>query len=387
LLVHLGKTELVSWGSAIIGTVVWNLALTAGIPALLLGGSTGIPGLELPPSLGVLVLLGYLLVAGNGVAAIMGCRRGGYAPAQWFILGALLWFAWLYTTALVTAVYFPSRGIFAAISAGWFNQGVLWLWLTPLALASLYHFIPELTGKPVRSPELAPVAFWSLALFGGWTATVGLVGGPIPAWLVSVGVVAGVLLLIPVLLASVNLYVGAVGSSPAVRFAKLAVGSFTLGGIVSAVTSLRCANAVLHFTQFEVAVRELLQLGFVSAALFAGIYALVPRLTGRKLPHCGLVKAHWALTVLGLLIGVGAYAIGGWKQGWGLADAKVDLLSVNAVLKPWLRLHTVGLAVFLLGQLTFTANVVLLLVGFALPVGRTLVTEVVTGTAPATAAK
>ena len=198
LLIHLGRTELACWGTAVIGTVVWNVALTAGVPALLLGGSTGIPGLELPASLAVILLVGYLLVAGNGIVAIAGCRRGGYAPSQWFILGAILWFGWLYTTAVVTTVVFPGRGVLTALSAGWFNQGFQWLWLTPLALAALYHFIPDLSGTSLRSPELAPVAFWLLALFGGWTAAAGIVGGPIPAWIVSVSVAAGVLLAGPV---------------------------------------------------------------------------------------------------------------------------------------------------------------------------------------------
>jgi cytochrome c oxidase cbb3-type subunit 1 len=387
LLIHLGRTELACWGTAVIGTVVWNVALTAGVPALLLGGSTGIPSLELPASLAVILLVGYLLVAGNGIVAIAGCRRGGYAPSQWFILGAILWFGWLYTTAVVTTVVFPGRGVMTALSAGWFGQGVQWLWLTPLALAVLYYFIPELSGKTIRSPELAPVAFWSLALFGGWTAAAGLVGGPIPAWIVSVSVAAGVLLAIPVLLASANLNVGGSSSSPALKFAKLATWSFTLGGLAYAVTSLRCAKAVLHFTQFEVAVRELLQFGFVTGALFAGAYALVPRLAGRKLPNTALSNAHFGLSLLGLIIFVTAYAVGGWKQGWALADAKLELVSINAALKPWLRLHTAGLGVFLLGQFAFAANVVLLLVSFALPAGRTLVTEMTTGAAPAPAAK
>lgn len=387
LLAHLGRTELASWGTAVIGTVVWNLALTAGVPALLLGGSTGIPGLELPGSLAVVLLVGYLLVAGNGVAAVITCRRGSYAPAQWFVLGAILWFAWLYTTALVTTVFFPGRGVLNALSAGWFAQGVSWLWLAPLALASLYHFIPELTGRPLRSPELAPVAFWTLAAFGGWTAASGLVGGPLPAWVVSVGVAAAVLMIIPVLLASVNLHVGANCGSNPVRLAKLSAWALTVGGIAQAVTSLRCANAVLHFTQFEVAVNELLKFGFVTGAFFAAAYVLIPRLLGRRFPNGLLANVHVGLTTLGLAILVVAYAVGGWKQGWALADTRIDLVSINAALKPWLRLHTAGLAVFFLGQLAFAANVVLLIVSFALPAGRTLLAEFATGTAPTRAAK
>ncbi len=387
LLVHLGRTELVSWGTAVIGAAVWNLALAAGVPALLLGGTTGVAGMELPAGLASMVIVGYLLVAANAFVAFARCRRGDFAPSQWFVFGAVLWFSWLHSSALLTAVCFPGRGVLSALSAGWFVQGSLWLWLVPLALAALYHFVPELTGRPLRSPELAPAAFWTLGLFGGWTAALGLVGGPLPAWVVSVSVVAGVLLLIPVLVASVNLHIGSGSGSVAGRFAKLAVWALTLGGIARAATALRCSNSVLHFTVFEGAVRELLLLGFVSAAFLAGAYVLVPRLVGRKYPNAGLASLHFGLSVVGVVLVVAAGAIGGWKQGWLLADPAMDVSAINLAIKPWLRMHTAGLGVFFLGQLAFAGNVLLLIASFALPAGRTLVTEVVTGTSPAPAAK
>ncbi len=385
LVAHLGKTPLACWGSAVLGTAVWNLALTAGVPALLLGGSTGIPGMELPASLGVIIFVGYLLVAANGVAAIANCQRGGYVPAQWFILGGVLWFAWIYATSLVTTVIFPGRGILTALSAGWFTQGTFWLFLAPLALAALYHFLPEVTCSPVRSPELSPLAFWSLALFGGWTAAAGLVGGPVPAWLITISVAASVLLVIPVVLVTVNLLSAFGLGSTAGKFGQLSLFAFLFGGVGKAVTSLRCANELLHFTRFEVALNELLLFGFVLGAVFAGAYVLIPKLVGRRLPNCGLANAHVALSALGLAMAVAAYAIGGWKQGWALNYTSADLLSINAELKPFLRLHTAGLAVFLLGQVAFAANVLLLVAGFVLPAGRTLVTEVITGSAPAPA--
>lgn len=380
LLARLGNTALACPGTAVAGTVLWNLALTVGVPALLLGHTTGVAGLELPGSLSVILLAGYVLIAGVGIAAFARSNREAYAPAQWFLFGALLWFGWLYTTALVTGVFFPGRGVLTALTAGWFTQGLNWLWLTPLALAALYHFIPELTGRSLRSPELAPFAFWTLALFGGWTATAGLVGGPLPAWMVTVGVAAGVLLLIPVVLASVNLHVGGSLRTPAAKFAALSALSFTVGGLAQGATALRCANSVLHFTQFETALRELTLFGFVTGALFAGAYAVVPRLAGRSLPDSRLTTAHFGLTVLGLLVIVGASALGGWRQGFALADATQDFGAVQTGLQGWLKLHTAGLALFLLGQVAFKANVVLLGLQLARPVVKTITAEVVSGT-------
>ena len=357
LLTRTGSAKLVAPGFSLIAILFWNLVLTLGVVGILFEGSNSLPLLEMPKQLaptlglaiGVLVLVGFATFAKRAA--------GSSTPSQWYIVSALLAFPVLYLTVQVTLLFMPTRGVAQAIIAGWFGQGILLLWLAPLALASLYHFIPESTGGALRSPALAPLGFWSWVIFASWTGAASLVGGPLPAWVITVSVAAGVLLLIPVTLISLNLTIGGPAKCTTTKyFAMLAGASFTLGGVTLALTSPRCAQAVLHFTQFNVALRELFLFGFVGPALFAAVYSIVPKLAGREFPCRLSPKGHFALTVLGLGLLLLASGVGGWKQGWMLANPKADFATVSASLKPWLCLHTLGLAVFAFGQLALVAN-------------------------------
>ena len=68
-------------------------------------------------------------------------------PSQWYILAALFWFPWLYTSARLLLVWFPVRGVMQLAVNGWFANGLFTLWLASLALAVLYYFIPKLACK------------------------------------------------------------------------------------------------------------------------------------------------------------------------------------------------------------------------------------------------
>ncbi len=362
LLTKTGAARLSGPGVAVIATIFWNLALTLGVVGILALGSNGLPGLELPKQLAPTLGLAIGVLSLIGFATFAKREPGTSSPTQWYLMAALLAFPLLYLTAQVTLLFFPSRGVVQAIAAGWFGQGVLFLWLAPLALASLYHFIPASTGGTVRSPALAPLGFWSWLIFASWTGASSLVGGPVPAWVITVSVAAGVLLLIPVTLISLNLSIcGPAKCTTTKYFALLALAAFTLGGFAFALTSPRCAQAVLHFTQFNVALRELFLFGFVAPALFAAFYAIVPQLAGREFPCRLSPKGHFGFTVLGLGLLLLASGVGGWKQGWLLADPKADFAAVSAGLKPWLWLHTLALAIYAFGQLAIVANSVWLI--------------------------
>lgn len=386
LLARLGDTTLVAPGLAFIGIVFWNIALTLGVFGILFDGIGGLPWLEFPKQLEPIMGLAIFLLSLVGFATFAK-RKGELVPSQWYAITALLALPALFLTAQVALLFFPVRGGAQAVIGGWFSQGLQMLWLVPLALAALYYFVPEVTGQSIRSPALATFGFWSSVIFASWTGVAGFVGGPLPAWLVTVSVAASVLLVIPIVLISLNLHVGPPSKrTAAAGFAGLSVFSFSGVGLIFALTTLRCAQSILHFTQFNVALRELFLFGFVAPALFAGVYVVLPRLAGRALP-CSLAPIiHLALTGLGLVTVVFASAIGGWKQGWALADAHNSFAFVSAQLKPWLLVHTLGLGVLVFGQVFLAANVLRLVFECLKPL-REPVTRLFFETRPVAAGK
>ena len=68
--------------------------------------------------------------------------------SQWYLLAALLWFPWLYSTAQIMLLIEPVRGVVQAAVNWWFAHNVLGLWFTPIGLAAIYYFIPKVIGRP-----------------------------------------------------------------------------------------------------------------------------------------------------------------------------------------------------------------------------------------------
>ena len=65
----------------------------------------------------------------------------------------------------------------------WFGHNVLGLFYTPLALASVYYFLPKVIGRPIQSYNLSLLGFWSLAFFYSQVGGHHLIGGPVPEWM------------------------------------------------------------------------------------------------------------------------------------------------------------------------------------------------------------
>jgi len=357
ILARSGNARLPVPGIAFAISLVWNVALTLGVGALFIYGSTGLAGLEIPRQTAPLILAATGLLSVIGIAAFAagdGCSK---SPARAHLLGALIALPVLYLTAQLGLLFLPIRGVTQVITAGWFQQGFLLLWLAPLALASLYFLVPRLTERPTQSAALAPFGFWTWVILAAWTGAIDFVGGPVPAWWVTVSIVANVLLIIPVVIFFINFQGACLFSRKiAVRFAAISMISLFVWGILNAATSLRCAQSILHFTQFGVGLRELFLFGFIAPALFAGVYAVVPRLAEREFPNRIIPTVHWVCTVGGVALMVGAYTVGGYLQGRHLAVAGVPITAVNASLRPWLALHAAGFALFGFAQVALVAN-------------------------------
>ncbi len=362
LLVRLGRTPLVASGLIAAGNVLWNLALTVGILAILLGDGTGHAGLEMPAYSQWMLLAAYMFVGIWGVQTWAHHTSGPYYASQWFLLGAMFWFPWLLTTAQLVVVTFPGRGVLPAITGAWFAGGIQHLWLTPLALAAIYYFIPVITGRPLRNYHLAVVAFWSLALFGGWSGPARLIGGPVPAWIVSAGIVATVLLLIPVTIVALNTgpvlgsRLGQVCENQVLRFLAVAVFCFVLVSLGNALNALRFRAAVTHLSLNEWARGFAYFHGFVALTFLGAAYHVVPRLMRRDWPAPRLVSVHFWFTIVGLALVVIPAAVDGLRQGNELNDAAVPAVKIFDQLRSVFGWRVLGLALMSAGNLAFLTN-------------------------------
>jgi cytochrome c oxidase cbb3-type subunit 1 len=362
LLCRLGRAPLAGPVIVFLGALLWNTAVTIGVVAILCGDNSGFDSFEMPAICAPLLFAAYALIAVCAMITFHQRREGPLYPSQWFVVGSLFWFPWIFSTASLLLLFFPVRGVVQASVAWWYAQNLNMVFLGFAGLASAFYFIPKLLGRPLHSRQLASLAFWTLALFGSWGGIPD--GAPLPSWISSLGVAGTVLMAVPMLAIALNFYetarhdLNTLDANPTLRFTYVGLLFLFIAVAQKIVGALPQVSAISSLTWFGVAQKELFQLGFFAMTVFGAVYYIVPRLLGSDDRSWGpkLVKAHFFLSVFGLLISYLSLVVAGIGQGILLTSADRSFVQVmRGTLTP-LRAGTLGDLMFLVGTLVFLAN-------------------------------
>lgn len=354
ILARLGGEPLRASNWVAAGAVFWNIGILLALVGIVSDEATAIPLLEIPRAIQPLLLAAYGAIALAGVLAWTGRRRDVMFASHWYGVAALFLFPWLLSIAQVTLLWFPVRGTLQAVVAGWYAQGLWTLWMAPMALAVAYYVIPKSTGKVLPSYDFASLGFWVLLFVGAWTGGRHLIGGPVPAWISTIAIVAAATLLFHYAIVWLNLR--AHECSLPLAFIRFGVCAYVLGGVLDALTAIRGVSAVTQFTHFDEAQQELAFYGAISMILLGGIYYALPRLTGRAWYFGGLVRAHLFLTAGAIVVRVAALAVAGLVQGRDLRHPGVSFAEIASGTGPWLLLASAAQAVLLLGNIILLVN-------------------------------
>jgi cytochrome c oxidase cbb3-type subunit I len=356
ILGRLGGEPLRAGNWIMTGAVFWNLGIFLGLIGIVADGATAVPFLELPRAIQPLLLVAYGAIAVGGVLAWTGRRREVMYASHWYAIAALFLFPWLSSIAQVLLLWSPVRGTLQAVVAGWYAQGIWTLWLAPLALAAVYYVVPKSTGRVLPSYDFAPLGFWCLLFIGGWTGGRHLIGGPVPAWISTIAIVASALLLFHYIIVWLNLREALAVGGLALRFIGFGLVAYVLGGVIDALSGLRGVAVITQFTYFDEAQRQLALYGAVSMMLCGSLYYALPRLTGRAWAYGGLIRAHFLLAVVGIALLVFALGSAGLVQGRDLNDPAVSFATLAADTHGYLLVATVAQFILLGSNLLFAFN-------------------------------
>jgi cytochrome c oxidase cbb3-type subunit I len=353
---RLSQVELVLPLVPFVAAHIWHLGVLIGTAAILAGDSTGFQWLEYPRLASPLLLAAFILIAVSAAATFGQRQERELYPSHWFLLAALLWFPWIYSTANLFLIGWPVRGVAQAVIDWWFANNLLFVWLTLVGLGIAFYFLPKLGGRPLQSRFYAQFAFWTLILFGTWLGIPQ--GAPVPAWLPAMSTLNSVLLIVPVIAIGV-IFIGTIrGAKVTCKggpycYVKFGTAAFFLSALL--LISLGCphANHVIGFTWYGSA-QVLWQIfGFFAIIVLGGAYELLPRIMGFDLPFPKFVRVqHWCFMAGSLLLLV-SLAVGGIEQGLNNYNFAVTLLA--------LKISTFGLTLLLLGSLLFAANIFLMI--------------------------
>jgi cbb3-type cytochrome oxidase subunit 1 len=199
----------------------------------------------------------------------------------------------------------------------------------------------------LHSRVLVVLAFWSLAIFGGFAGFYR--GLPVPAWLVSTGVAATAILLVTMGATVANLWLTLSDSgnakAPLLGFFKTSLAFYAAVAVGAAFAAL---VPQLRLTLFGEGLEQLALYGFVAFALFGALHYLVPLLSGATSARFIGVTC-WA-TLIGILVFAGAYLAGGIVQQRNLEDGGKSFLVVMNAMKPFIRISTLGVLVLVIGN-------------------------------------
>lgn len=360
----------------IFGTVFWNIGVTIGVLAIMDGCGQGREWLEFPGYVQFILFTGFSLIAAWGVTMFR-LRRPGHAYITlWYLVGAFLWFAWLFSAATLMLHSWHLHGVVQAAVGAWYSANFINLWFTSMGLGAVYYFLPKVSGRPVHSYHLASVGFWSFAILAGWTGMTRLIGGPLPAWLITVSIAATILMLVPVVTVTLNFVLtlkgnyGLVYVSPTIRFVFFGAIVYAAASAIAVFAAQRGVAQYTEYSTFSSGLSLLLLYGFFSMVMFGSIYYIVPRLVGCEWLSSRLINFHFLGAAYGIGVCTVMLLVGGVVEGAQWNNPAVHYDTVISALSPFI-VGWVLAWIFLVGaHLMFALHFLAMLLRLGRPAGR-----------------
>src|SRR5947207_1207323 len=357
----------------IAGGAFWNLGVLLGVGGIIVGDSTGYEWLEFPPYASIVLFVAYSLVVSWAMLMFRFRRGDNIYITQWYLLGAFLWFPWVYGATQIMLFVAPVQGVMQSAVTWWFANNLLFLWFGAIGLGTAYYMIPKVIGRPVYSYHLATIGFWTYALFSSWTGMQRLVDGPFPAWMITASIAATILTMIPVATVGLNHHMTMQGYfplmrySPTLRFTVFGAMSYTVFSVIGVLISLRSVARYVNFTQASIAYSHLGLYAFFTLVIFGSMYYIVPRLVGREWRYASLIKLHFWASVYGIGLMTLMLLAGGFLQGANMENPSLAFSETTETVLPYLRGRSLSGLLLTASHFIFAYHFGLMLLGL----GRT----------------
>lgn len=284
--------------------------------------------------------------------------------SNWYIVASAI-----FAIVILLSAYIPlwQNGLGETIIQGYYMHQGVGMWFMLFTLGIVYYFLPQQLNKPIYSYSLGILAFWTQILFYTLIGSHHFVFSSIPWWLQTVAIVGSVGMLIPVVAGTTNFiltFKGAwykIAGSYTLPFFLVGIVFYFTGSMQGTAEAFRSTNLIWHFTDFTVAHSHLTMYGIISFFVWAAIYAVVPRLTGKEPPH-STVGAHFWLALIGLLFYTIPLMYGSTMRGWMWVHGKPFIDTVTNMAPYWLW-RAIGGSLMWLAHIFFAYNIYRMLAG------------------------
>lgn len=357
--VRSSRTPLYSVRLAWVGLALFNFAAIAGTIALDLGYNAGdLEYREWPWPIRLIFLAALVVTAWNLVGTVAQRTMDDIYLSNWYTMGGVLW-----TCIIATVGVLPwyQYGLGQVSVSGFYMHNAVGMWFTPMALGIFYYALPRLLNRPIYSYALGIFAFWTNLAFYPIIGAHHFLFTPLPWWLQTTAIVFSVAMLVPVIGGTANFLLtmrgrfGDMRHSYPLAFIFVGVVGYFVGSTQGTTEAFRSMQEIWHLTNFTVGHSHLTMYGFITFAIWGGIYALLPLATGKYPSQIGLALHFW-MAVVGSFIYVIALSIGGTFQGLDWISGVPFIQSV-VNLQPYYVWRGVGGVLMFLSHLVFAWNV------------------------------
>lgn len=340
-----------AWGLINTSVLLGNISLMAGI------NNGGGEYREYIWPIMLLFALGLIITFRNFYATVKRRKISEIYVSNWYILASLVW-----TIVLASIGYLPwyQNGLGETIIQGYYMHQGVGMWFMTFSLGLIYYYLPSALNKPIYSYSLGVLAFWTQMLFYTLIGTHHFVFSPLPWWLQTIAIVFSVGMFIPVIAGSTNFLMtmrgswSAIGRSYVLPFFLVGVIYYFVGSSQGSLQAFRFTNHVWHFTDFNVAHSHMTMYGIITFILWACMYAIIPKITGRE-PSQMLVGAHFWLAFIGLFAYTMSLMAGGTVKGMAWIEG-VPFIETVVNTRGYWTWRAIGGTLMFISHLIFAYN-------------------------------
>lgn len=352
------NTTIHSYRWAWVGWWMLNLSVLVGNIFLMMGINNG--GGEYREYIWPVTLifaLGLVITFFNYYKTVAHRKISEIYISNWYILAGLIW-----TIVLVTIGYLPfyQDGLGETVIQGYYMHQGVGMWFMTFTLGLTYYYLPSSLNKPIYSYSLGVLAFWTQMLFYTMIGTHHFVFSPLPWWLQTVAIVFSAGMFIPVVAGTTNFLMTMKGSwnqiskSYILPFFLVGVIFYFVGSTQGSFQAFRFTNFVWHFTDFNVAHSHMTMYGIISFLLWASIYAILPKITGKE-PKQLFVGIHFWMAFIGLFAYMISMMAGGTLKGLSWIEGNYFIESV-VLMKPYWVWRAIGGSLMFISHIIFAYN-------------------------------
>ena len=304
-----------------------------------------------------LFAIGIIITLYNFLMTIARRKTEEIYVSNWYIIAAVM-----YVIVIILVAYLPwwQHGLGETIIQGYYMHQGVGMWFMFLCLGLMYYFLPQQLNRPIYSYSLGILAFWTQILFYTLIGSHHFIFSAIPWWMQTVAIVASVGMVIPVVAGTTNFLLTFKGnwyqikSSYTLPFYLIGIIFYFTGSMQGTVEAFRYTNLVWHFTDFTVAHSHMTMYGIIAFMLWAFIYTLVPRLTGKEPPKIW-VGIHFWLALIGLMFYIISLMIGSTEKGL-LWMAKKPFIESVVLMAPYWLWRAIGGTMMWISHFIFAYN-------------------------------